>query len=64
MDSRMRQSLDNYITGGRYRQWQEDIECKECGYQWEVTMCEEYGMSSFVPDEQPTCPRCKTEYDG
>lgn len=61
MDNRTRQSLDNYITGGRYRRTETDCECKECGRTFQWTVCYEYGMSWYEPEEV-VCPYCKAEY--
>jgi len=60
MDSRMRQSLDNYITGGRYTRYPEEVVCNECGHRWEVIACEEYGMRWYEPDDEVICPKCGT----
>jgi len=62
MDSRMRRELDNYITGGRYRDWIENLTCKACGHKWEARMMEEYGMSEYL-DEDNICPECGADYE-
>jgi len=56
----MEASLDQYITGGRYRQTMVDVECKNCGkiYEWKV--CYEYCASWYQPEEV-ICPYCGTE---
>ena len=61
MDNGMKASLDSYITGGRYRRTIVDCECKECGYNFQWTVCYEYGMSWYEPEEV-YCPKCKAEY--
>lgn len=58
MDSRMRQSLDNYITSGRYSESVEELTCKSCGYKWEVGLFTEYGMTSYKSEEDAVCPEC------
>ena len=60
---RWQQDLDRYITDGHYSKHEEDITCKLCGHTWEVTVCEEYGMGWYEPDETPVCSQCGTEYD-
>ncbi len=60
--SRFRAELDNYITGGRYHKWTEELQCKQCGYRWEALLEEEYGMSSYVGDSN-LCPECHTDYE-
>jgi len=61
MDSRMRQSLDHYITDGRYRETMVDVECKSCGFIFEWRVLYEYGMSWYEPEEV-TCPQCGNDY--
>ena len=51
-------SLDNYITGGRYSKFTEDITCDKCGHKWEVQMYEEYGMCFYEDDDDSVCPKC------
>ena len=63
MDSHMRHELDNYITGGRYSEWMEELVCAECGYKWEAKMFTEYGMTSYYDDEDSVCPKCGKEHE-
>jgi len=63
MDSRMRASLDHYITSGRYRETMVDVECKKCGKTFEWCVCYEYGASWYQPEEV-ICPYCDTDYEG
>ncbi len=60
---RWQQSLDNYITGGQYHSWMEELVCSNCGHKWEVKMFTEYGMTFYEDDEQSVCPECGTEHE-
>ena len=59
---RWQQRLDRYITGGRYRQWLEELVCEKCGRGWEAEMYEEYGMVGYIDDDESVCPECQEEH--
>jgi len=48
MNNRMKASLDNYITGGRYYTEEVDCVCKECGYKFQWILCHEYGSAWYL----------------
>ena len=53
--------LDNHITGGRYHEYNAEMECAD-GHSWTVRMFSEYGGSFFVDEDAgPYCPECKME---
>lgn len=60
---RWKQSLDNYITGGRYQSWMEDLTCLKCDHKWQAKMFTEYGMTSYENDEDSVCPECGTKHE-
>lgn len=62
MDNRMRASLDNYIAGGHYYKTEAGCECKKCGYNFQWTLCWEYGTSWYEPEEVK-CPECGADFE-
>lgn len=48
--------LDNYITSGRYYEYEEDVTCK-CGHTNTVRCFHEYGMHWFC-NEDVKCEEC------
>ena len=59
---RWQRDLDNYITGGRYRKWTEELQCKKCGLKWNARFEEEYGMCQYIDDDN-LCPDCGADYE-
>ena len=59
---RWQRDLDNYITGGRYRKWTEELQCKKCNNKWEARFEEEYGISQTI-DGDSLCPVCGADYE-
>jgi Zn finger protein HypA/HybF involved in hydrogenase expression len=45
---------ERYLAG--YRTHAVDIECRDCGHEWEGTQVTEYGMWWLEPHEE--CPQC------
>jgi len=62
MDDTWKQSLDSYITSGRYRRWTEELECKNCGRRWIAMLEQEYGITTYVMDDN-LCPECGADYE-
>jgi hypothetical protein len=51
------EALDRWITGGDPHYQLCELECPDCGHQWEAEVLVEYGG---VVDE-PACPDCMRE---
>ena len=55
--------LDNYITGGRYEEWEEAFHCQECDTEWTARLCREYRLVSYIDDDKSYCPKCGTDIE-
>ena len=63
MDTSMKRSLDNWLTGGRGHGGTEELTCQDCGYKFDWHTWTEYGQCYFDPEKDIICPSCGAPYE-